>query len=148
MTSTHENARHASGAKRITGWVLSGLVGLFLIGASGLPKFSFVDWPGKAEMMQEMMDHLGIPMTLLPQIGVIEVSVAILFLIPRTSFVGAILTTGLLGGAVFTHVRVGDGSFEVLFPVALGALMWTGLALRTPALVDLVLGRSLAGAAR
>ncbi len=114
----------ASRAKRIVGWGLVGVVGLFLIVASGLPKFSFVDWPGKEEMMQEMMAHLGISMALLPIIGIVEVSVAVLLLVPRTSFLGAILTTGLLGGAVFTHVRVGDGAFESTFPVVVGFLMW------------------------
>jgi hypothetical protein len=66
----------------ITGWVLTGLVGLFLIVASGIPKF--IDWPGK----KEMFDHLGITAELSPVLGVIEIAVAILFLIPRTSLVG------------------------------------------------------------
>ena len=120
--------------KTIVGRILSGLVGLFLIGASGVPKF--IDWPGK----QEMMDRMGIPLSLLPTIGVIEISVAVLYLIPRTSFLGAIFATGLLGGAVFTHLRVGDGLFEILFPVILGVILWTGLALRHPLLFGLTLG--------
>ena len=103
--------------KTIVGRILSGLVGLFLIGASGVPKF--IDWAGK----QEMMDRMGIPLSLLPTIGVIEISVAVLYLIPRTSFLGAIFATGLLGGAVFTYLRVGDGLFEILFPVILGVIL-------------------------
>jgi hypothetical protein len=123
-----------SKTRTIIGWVLSVLVGLFLIGASGVPKF--FDFPGK----EEMMAHLGLPLDLLPTIAVIEIAVAVLFLIPRTAFLGAILATGYLGGAVVTHLRVGDGPFEILFQVILGILMWTGLALRKPILFSLVLG--------
>lgn len=107
----------------IAGWVLTVLVGLFLIGASGIPKF--IDFPGKAEMMS----HLGLPLNLLPTIGAIEIAVAVLYLAPRTSFVGAILLTGYLGGATLTHFRVGD---TAVFPIVIGVLAWIGLALREP----------------
>jgi hypothetical protein len=126
-----------SRTKNIVGWILSGLVGLFLIGASGIPKF--LDFPGKGEMME----HLGIPLALLPTIAVIEIAVTVIYLIPRTAFLGAILTTGYLGGAVFTHLRVGDGLFEILFPVILGVVLWSGLALRKPVLFSLVMGNRL-----
>lgn len=112
-----------SKGQRITGWILTGLVGLFLIGASGIPKF--FDFPGKNEMMAK----LGIPLSLLPTIAVLEISVAVIYLIPRTSFLGAILLTGYLGGAVFTHLRVGEPWF---FPIIIGVLAWLGLALRQP----------------
>ena len=82
---------------RIIGWTLTVLVGLFLIGASGVPKF--FDFPGKADMMSK----LQIPLDLLTTLGVIEVAVAVLYLIPRTAFLGAILTTAYLGGALWTH---------------------------------------------
>ena len=118
---------------RIIGWILTVLVGLFLIGASGIPKF--IDWPGKAAMM----DHLGLPLGLVPQIGVIEILVTVLYLIPRTSFIGAILLTGYLGGAILTHLRIGDPWF---FPLILGVLAWTGLALRKPVVGRLALGKS------
>ncbi len=118
--------------KRIIGWTLTVLVGLFLIGASGVPKF--LDFPGKADMMTK----LQIPLNLLTTLGVIEVSVAILYLIPRTAFLGAILTTGYLGGALWTHLRVGDAWF---FPIIVAVLMWLGLALRHPAIFRLLLGQ-------
>lgn len=121
----------SSKAKRTFGWVLTGLVGLFLIGASGVPKF--MDWPGK----QEMFDHLGITADLSPVLGVIEIAVVLLFLIPRTSFVGAILVTGYLGGAVWAHLRVGDPWF---FPILIGVVMWIGLALRYPVIFKLAFG--------
>ena len=54
----------------------------------------------------------------------------ILYMIPRTTVLGAILLPGYLGGAVATHVRAGQGPFEILFPVVIGALLWGGLMLR------------------
>lgn len=122
-----------SKAQRITGWVLTGLVGLLLIVASGVPKF--VDFPGK----KEMFDHLGITTDLAPVLGVLEITVAILFLIPQTSFLGAILVTGYLGGAVWAHLRVGDQWF---FPVIIGVVMWVALGLRRPAIFSLAFGKS------
>lgn len=118
----------------IIGRVLTGIVGLFLIGASGIPKF--IDWPGK----KEMFDKLGITADLSPTLGVIEIAVAILFLIPRTSFVGAILVTGYLGGAVWAHLRVGDPWF---FPIIIGVVMWVALGLRRPAIFTLASGKDV-----
>jgi hypothetical protein len=128
-----------SKAQRIIGWTLTVLVGLFLIGVSGVPKF--LDFPGKGEMMAK----LQIPLNLLTTLGVIEVSVAVLYLIPRTAFLGAILTTGYLGGALWTHLRVDDTWY---FPIIIGVLMWTGLALRRPAIFRLLFGQESAAAPR
>jgi hypothetical protein len=118
-----------SKTQRIIGWVLTGLVGLFMIGASGVPKF--FDFPGK----NEMMDKMGIPLSLLPAIAVVEIAVTVIYLIPRTSFLGAILLTGYLGGAIFTHLRIGDPWY---FPIIVGLLAWLGLALRQPILFSLI----------
>jgi len=123
----------SSKTKHTIGWVLTGLLGLFLIGVSGVPKF--IDWPGK----REMIDHMGITPELMPTIGVIEIVVAILFLIPRTSFIGAILVTGYLGGAIMTHLRVGDQWF---FPIIIGVVMWIALGLRQPAIFSLAIWNS------
>jgi hypothetical protein len=119
-------------ANRIIGWTLTILVGLFLIGVSGVPKF--FDFPGKADLMAK----LQIPLNLVTTLGVIEVSVAVLYLIPRTAFLGAILTTGYLGGAVWTHLRVGDPWY---FPIIIAVLMWLGLAFRHPVIFRLLLGQ-------
>ncbi len=119
--------------QRISGWVLTTLIGLFLIGGSGIPKF--FDWPGKEEMMQKM----GFPLSLLPKIAVIEILITLVYLIPRTSFLGAILITGYLGGAVVTHLRVGEPWY---FPVVLGVLVWVGLALRQPLIFQLAFSRN------
>jgi hypothetical protein len=62
----------------------------------------------------------------------------IIYVIPRTAVLGAILLTGYLGGAVATHVRVGDPLFPVLFPVILGVLIWGGLYLRDERLRALI----------
>lgn len=121
-------------AQRITGWVLTGLFGLFMIVASGSGKF--LEFPNKAEMMEK----LQIPLSLLPILGVIEIAAAVLFLIPRTSFLGAILTTAYLGGALWTHLRVGDTWF---FPIIIGVVMWVALGLRQPAIFKLALGQSV-----
>lgn len=118
-------------AKQITGWILAGLVGLFLIGVSAIPKF--FDWPGK----QEMMSKLEIPLNLLPTLGVLEILVTLVFLIPRTSFVGAILLTGYLGGAVWTHLRMGD---VWIFPIIIGVVVWISLALWRPQIAKLAWG--------
>lgn len=110
--------------QRIIGWVLTGLVGLFMIGGSGIQKF--LDFPDK----EAMMEKLGIQLSLLPTLAVLEIAVTILYLIPRTAFLGAILMTGYLGGALFTHLRIGDSMWY--FPVIVGVVAWLGLALRQP----------------
>ncbi len=115
----------------IGGWTLTGLVGLFMMGASAIPKF--IDWPGK----QEMFGHLGISGEMAPILGVLELTVTLLFLIPRTSFLGAILVTGYLGGAVWAHLRVGD---PWVFPIVIGVVVWTALGLRKPEIFALALG--------
>lgn len=115
------------------GWILTGLLGLFLLVASGVPKF--IDFPGK----QAMFDHLGIRTSLGPVLGIIEVAVTLVFLIPRTAFIGAILLTAYLGGAVWAHVRIGDSWF---FPIVLGVLVWVALGMRQPAIFQLALGRA------
>lgn len=86
---------------KIAGWILSVLIALFLIGASAMGKFT--QWEGKAEMFAKM----GWMEEVMFKIGIVEVTIAILFLIPRTSFVAAILLAAYLGGAVATHLRVG-----------------------------------------
>jgi hypothetical protein len=97
-----------------------------------------MEFPGK----KEMLDRMGISADLLSKIGVVEIAVAILFLIPRTSFIGAILITAYLGGAIMTHLRVGD---PWSFPIILGVFMWVALGLRNPAIFALALGKNPTG---
>lgn len=123
-----------SGSKkqRIAGWILSGLANVFLIGASAIPKF--LEWEGK----DKMFEKLGLPMDLAFKIGVLEVILAVLLVIPRTGFLGAILLTGYLGGATLTHVRVGEPFY---FPIILGVVIWIALGLRHPVVFSLALGK-------
>ena len=121
-----------SKTQRIVGWSLTGLLAAFLIGASALGKF--IDWPGKSEMFTK----LGFTTELMSRIGILEVAITILYLIPRTAFLGAILLTGYFGGAVVTHLRVGEPFFV---PIILGILAWVSLGLRQPAIFELALGR-------
>lgn len=81
------------------------------------------------------MAELGWPPGYAFSIGILELSCVVLYLMPKTSIFGAILTMGLLGGAMATHIRVGNPLFShVLFPVYVGLFMWGGLWLRTPQL--------------
>jgi hypothetical protein len=116
---------------RIVGWVLSVLLAVFLIGVSGVPKF--IDFPGKKEMFEKM----GFTVDLMFAIGVLEVALAVLFLLPRVGFLAAIMLTGYLGGAVVTHLRVGDAFF---FPIIIGVFMWVALGLRQPTIFRLAVG--------
>ncbi|MCR9115694.1 MAG: DoxX family protein [bacterium] len=116
---------------RIAGWVLSGLVALFLIGASATGKFT--QWEGKPEMFGQ----LGWSEDVMVKIGIVEVVITILFLIPRTSFVAAILLAAYLGGATATHIRVDDPFY---FPIIIGLVAWVGLGMRNPDIFRLALG--------
>ncbi|MGA9770731.1 MAG: DoxX family protein [Blastocatellia bacterium] len=73
---------------------------------------------------------LGYPESVIFGLGILLLACTILYLIPRTSVLGAILLTGYLGGAIATHVRVGDAWFPILFPALVGVLVWGGLFLR------------------
>jgi membrane protease YdiL (CAAX protease family) len=84
--------------------------------------------------------HYGYPERLLLPICIVEIVCAVLYAIPRTSVLGAILLTGYFGGATATHVRVGDPVFFV--PVFLGVLVWGGLYLRDGRLRGLIPLRS------
>jgi hypothetical protein len=117
---------------RIAGWVLTVLVSLFLAGPSAAGKF--VEWEGKEEMFQK----IGITNEQVMGIGVLEIALALLLLIPRTSFLAGILLTGYLGGAVMTHFRMHDW---FIFPIAIGVLMWIGLGLKRPEIFSLALGQ-------
>jgi len=86
--------------------------------------------------------RLGYPVNLIPTIGLILLVCTVLYTIPRTSVVGAILLTGYLGGAVASQLRIAEPLFShVLFPVYFGVLLWAGLFLRDERLRALVLLR-------
>ena len=111
-----------------TGRVMSTLAALFLLmdGVMKLVKPAFV---------VEATIQLGYPESVIIGLGIVLLACTILYLIPRTAVLGAILLTGYLGGAVATHVRVGDPLLShTLFPVYVAVLVWGGLFLRDPRL--------------
>ena len=106
-----------------SGWVMSALPALFLL-MDGVMKLM------KPEIVVKTTVQLGYPESVVLGLGILLLACTVLYLIPRTCILGAILLTGYLGGAVAAHVRVEDGVFPALFPVILGALLWGGLVLR------------------
>jgi len=110
---------------------MSALPALFLL-VDGAMKLLKLQVAVKATM------GLGYVETVILPLGVVLLTCTILYLIPRTAVLGAILLTGYLGGAVATHVRAGQGLFEILFPVVLGVLLWGGLVLRDDRLRTLI----------
>jgi hypothetical protein len=112
---------------KIAGWVLSVLIALFLAGASAAPKFLGM------EAAIEPMQVVGWPVKYLLLIACIEVGCMVLFLIPRTALLGAVLTTGLLGGSLAANLRVDNPLFShTLFSIYLGIAVWVALWLREP----------------
>jgi len=118
------------------GRILSGLVVLFLI-PDGIIKFI------KPAPVVDTFARLGLPLSTSVTLGILLLVCTVLYAIPRTSVLGAILLTGYLGGAVATHLRVGDPLFgHILFPTYLGILLWLGLYLREERLRALIPLRS------
>jgi hypothetical protein len=125
----------ASKAMLWTGYVLSGLPALFLL-VDGVMKLM------KPDFVVEATVKLGYPESVILGLGIVLTVCTIIYLIPRTAVLGAILLTGYLGGAVASHLRAGDGPFPVLFPAVFGMLIWGGLVLRDARLRALVPWRS------
>ncbi|WP_421731598.1 DoxX family protein [Brevundimonas sp.] len=112
-----------------SGRVLSGLFVLFMLGASVAPKLMGMPVAG------DTLVALGWPRDYVLAIGLIELACVILYVYPRTSLLGAVVTMGLLGGAMATQVRIGNPLFShQLFSLYLGLIMWGGLWLRDPQL--------------
>jgi len=112
-----------------SGRVLTGLFGLFMLTVSIPPKL--LGMP----VAEETLAQLGWPAGYALPIGVLELVCLALYLIRRTSLFGAVLMTGLLGGAMATQIRAESPLFShILFSVYLGLFMWGGLWLRNPQL--------------
>ncbi|MEP6637189.1 MAG: DoxX family protein [Acidobacteriota bacterium] len=118
-----------------TGRIMSWLPALFLL-VDAVMKLI------KPAPVVEATVRLGFPESVILGLGIVLLICTILYLVPLTAVLGAILLTGYLGGAVATHVRVGEGWFSVLFPVVFGALLWGGLWLRDERLSALIPLRS------
>ena len=113
------------------GRLISWLPALFLL-VDGVMKLI------KPAPVVEATVKLGYPESVLLGLGIVLIVCTVLYLIPRTCVLGAILLTGYLGGAVATHVRVGESLFKILFPVIFGSLIWGGLYLRDETLRSLI----------
>ncbi|MBM4358076.1 MAG: DoxX family protein [Deltaproteobacteria bacterium] len=107
------------------GRVLSALAALGLTG-SALGKLT-----GAPALRAMMSGKFGFDAAILPKLGVLELVCVLVYVIPQTSVLGAILLTGYLGGATVTHVRVDD---PFVAPIVIGAVAWLGLWLREPRL--------------
>jgi hypothetical protein len=126
--SSVEPGIRAANAKTWTARVLGGLAVLFLI----------VDGAGKVMRLAPYVEgtaKVGYPEGCLVPLGIVLLASTILYVIPRTAFLGAILLTGYLGGATATHVRLGQPFF---FPVVFGVILWGCLYLRDERLRSLL----------
>jgi len=93
----------------------------------------------KPEPLIKEFSRLGWDANMAFGLGILELACTAIYVIPRTSVLGAILLTGYFGGAVATHVRIGD---QFIFPIVFGVLVWGGLYLRDARLRALIPLRS------
>ncbi|HET6891154.1 MAG TPA: DoxX family protein [Pyrinomonadaceae bacterium] len=129
--STIEPTVPVSKGRLWVGRIISVLPALFLL----------LDAIGKLVKPKQVVDatvQLGYNENVIVPLGIVLLICTVLYLIPRTAVLGAILLTGYLGGAVATHVRAGESLFSIVFPVIFGILLWLGLYLRDPWLGKLV----------
>ncbi|NTF41807.1 DoxX family protein [Rhizobium rhizogenes] len=123
----------------VVGWVLSVIVILVLAADAAVDLFS-------PSLISAEMEATGFPTSLATLLGLIILVCAVLYAIPRTAVLGAILTTGFFGGAICTHFRLGEvGSPPQLISLVLGIMAWGGLYLRDRRIRDLLPIRAAAG---
>jgi len=116
-------AAPVSKGKLWAGWIMGGLPALFLLFDAGMKL-------DKPEFVVKATVELGYRESTIVPLGVALLMSTLLYFIPRTSVLGAILLTGYLGGAVDAQVHAGKSLGEILFPVIFGVLLWGGLFLR------------------
>jgi hypothetical protein len=115
-----------SNAALWAGRILSALVVLAMLADAAVNLFA----PG---MLKAEMDATGFSPSLAPALGIIMLVSGVLYALPRTATLGAILITGFLGGAICTHFRLGEiGSPPQIICLVLGIMTWGGLYLRNP----------------
>lgn len=119
-------ATENSGSSRkmmLAGRILTILTSLFML-MDGVMKIV------KPAQVLEANVRLAYPVSTLSGIGIALIFCTVIYLIPRTALLGAVLLTGYLGGAVASNVRAGSGLFETIFPVLFAAIVWAGPCLR------------------
>ena len=117
------SAPSTSKGLRVTGYILTGLITAFML----------LDGVLKLMKIQPVIDgtvRLGYPESSIRIIGAAALVGAILYAIPQTTVIGAIVLTGFLGGAVATHLRAGEPLFNCTFPVLFGVIAWLGVYCR------------------
>jgi hypothetical protein len=117
--------------QRWASWIMGGLPALFLLLDASM---KFV----KPAAVIEGSLKVGLPESTLVGIGIALLLSTLLYLVPRTAVLGAILLTGYLGGAVATNVRVVGPMFNIVFPIIFAALLWGALWMRDRRLQDLL----------
>jgi DoxX-like protein len=124
------------GARKMiwSGRVLTVLTALFML-LDGVMKIV------KPPQVLEATARLAYPLSALTGIGVVLIACTLIYLIPRTSILGAVLLSGYLGGAVASNARAGSGWFETIFPMLFAVLVWAGLALRDRRLRSLLIDK-------
>ena len=128
-----ETTTTSSKKMKITGWVLS-ILAILLLLADGFVKLI------KPEPVVKATLELGYPENTIVTIGVLVIICTIIYTIPRSALLGAILLTGFLGGAIATHFRINNPLFShTLFPVYVLLFIWLGLYLRSASLRKLLL---------
>ena len=96
---------------------------------------AFMKFARAPQLLDGWTSHFGWPESLILTIAILEVTSVVLYLIPKISVLGAIILTGYLGGAISTHVRIGEG---VVVHVIIGLLIWGGLYFREPRLREIL----------
>lgn len=127
-------ALEPSPRSRWTGRIVGGVPVLFLVFDAAMKLANIAP-------VREATERLGLPISANTGLGFLLLACVALYVTPRTAPLGAVLTTGYLGGAVAIHLRVGDPlATHTLFPVYVGALLWLGLALRDARVRSLLAG--------
>ena len=116
----------------IAGWILSAIPTLMLLSGT---YFALSGAP----MVAEGIAHAGYPVSLVKTIGLIELVCGVLYLIPQTAFYGALLITAYMGGAVATHLRIGEKQWAV--GVVFAFVIWVALAMRDSRLRAFLTGK-------
>ena len=106
-----------------TGRILSGLAVIFLAFDSSIKLM-------RLPVVLEATAQLGFPQGSIVLVGIVLLACTLVYVIPRTRVVGAVLLTGYLGGAVAAQMRVGNPPFETLFPIIVGSVIWAGILVR------------------
>lgn len=113
------------------GRIISALVVLFLL-------FDSITKVLKVAPVMEASAQLGYPVSTIVGIGITLLACTAVYVIPQTSVLGAILLTGYLGGAIASNVRIGNPTFNTIFPIIFGVLIWAGIFLRDTRLGALI----------